>query len=273
MSLSLNDDDSQYGAIHYIEHGGNDPRSNNNGVDCMVFTKSGDRLITGHKTRGEIKIRSSNMGYMVTSVIRREGEWLDLASIAVGGDDRTLAIAKHSGVIELWDLHSLTQTKTMEVGAGHFHVLSNLHFSPNGGSLIAATRNRSTRMFPRIRHRAHRNSKDLMWNYHIPSGRQLFMGLGRLRRTLFGDYTSVFEAGFYDNQARWAVAGPTLSQWKVSEDGIPEQGEDHNYETFSNFAISEDRSTVAYNNFTDVITVDKFMHILTNLPDDPEDLD
>ncbi len=272
LSLSLIDDDSQYGAIHYIEHGGDDPPSNDNSVDCMVFTKSGDSLITGHKTRGEIKIRSRNMNYRVTSVIQRVMEWGDLASIAVAGDDLTLAIATHLGFIELWNLGSLTMTKRMKVGGGNYHVLSNLHFSPNGESLIAATRVPSTRPNPRIRHQAHRNAKDLMWNYHIPSGRQLFTGLGRLRRTLFGDYPSVFRAGFYDNQACWAVAGTTLSEWKVSEDGMPEQGEDHYYPTFHNFAISEDRSMVAYNNFTDVVTVEKFMDTLFYLPDDPDDI-
>ena len=63
-----------------------------------------------------------------------------------------------------------------------------------------------------------------------------------------------------------------MSEWTVSENGKPEQGEDHYYPTFHNVAISEDQSMVAYNNFTDVVTVEKFMDTLFYLPDDPDDI-
>ena len=270
--FSLINDESQYGAVHYIEHGENDFILSSNCVNCMVFTKSGDRLITGHQTRGDITIRARNMHFSIVSVIRREGNWNDLTSLAVSGLDTVLAVADKPGYVELWDLERLTKTETIGVGCGRFSVMSNLHFSPNGESLIVAIKCAPSNSWGLI------NKKDMVWYYHLVTKKEKLLEVQDIRRRCDGDFPRVFRAGFFDNHEFWVVAGSDLRQWKVSADGIPEQGkDDQRYETCHNFAVSDDRSTVAYTGvaytgYADVVTVDKFMHTLDNYTDDEEDL-
>jgi WD40 repeat protein len=220
----------------------------------MVFTKSGDRLITAYDFWGDVHIRARNMDYKAISTIRRVANYMnDETFMAVGQEDATLALARSSGVIELWDLNSLTQTKTMVVGDGKYDVLSNLHFSPNGESLLAATKSKP-------QHVACLH----LWTCHLPTERQIICKVENgVTKTGDGDYPGIYRAGFSpDNLTCWAIAGPTLFEWEGTKHGLPKQNEYHRYPSRDTIAISEDRITVAYNSYEEVVTVGKFMHTI-----------
>ncbi len=252
VCMNLTDAGSPEGAINTIEHGDRHPDSDKM---RMVFTKSGDRLITGHDLKGDIIIRDRNQGYTAISTIRREdNKWMNRTFMAVGQNDTTLALATSEGVISLWDLVSLAETKTLKVGGGNgnYRVLSNLHFSPNGESLIACT-------FKNGPVKARMNG-ELLWTCHIPTGRKGFWKIGSGCKPRNATIPPVFRAGFTDDQTGWVSAGPALFDWKLSEGGKAGRSEDRRYPTDETIAISENRTTVAYSSYQREVTVDKFMH-------------
>ena len=186
-----------------------------------------------------------------------------------------------SGLIELWDLDSLTKIKTLSVGAGQYYVLSNLHFSPNGESLIAVTKESVATTRARMSTRSRsleagddgfRFRRNVLWHRHIPTHREVLLTVGGVRvpRTMQDAFSPILAAGFFDNQTCWVIAGPTLLEWKISEDGIPERSKDRTYLTRDTIAVSQDRTTVAYSDLQGLITVNKFMHTLNHCAEEKD---
>ena len=133
--LILSDDDSLHGTIVYIEASRTRP-SPTDSVNCMVFTKSGAKLITG-KVDGTICIRDRYSDYQVMYQFKTE-TCRFLSCITVGMNDTQLALASFWGKVELWDIASGTMTFDLRVWDDKFNSLilfSNLHYSPNSCSI------------------------------------------------------------------------------------------------------------------------------------------
>ena len=134
VRMILNDD-ALYGTLDGIK----EPRNHLSqfmNFDCLLFTKDGKKLITGN-VQGRIEIRDRHFGYTVLSQFEMDPHlyWPDLSCMAVGRNDKQLALNRFSGKIELWDIETMTKTSEIKV-ARKGELLSNLQYSPNSEHLF-----------------------------------------------------------------------------------------------------------------------------------------
>ena len=224
MFLIGDNDDAIYGTMEDIK-AGNPWASEWGNADCLVFTKDGEKLITGN-INGLIEIRDRHVAYILLSQFQMEAHPY-LSCIAVGRNDSELALDKYLGTIELWDIERGRKTNEIRVGTTQWVVKSNLHYSPNSEYLMAVTRqsNRDP----------NRDKRYALWHHHFETGKECFSMVGYEKAV---EVPVICRAGFSDNLTSWSVSLNHLCDWNAA-DGTP-VGEPHNYTTMEDFAISDD---------------------------------
>ena len=232
VRMLLHEDNDLHGTTEYIKDRRRHTSENWN-VDCLVFTDDCTKLITGNR-RGHIEVRS-RIDYLLLAQFQMEPD-PHLTCMAIGRNDTQLALARLRGPIELWDLQSGTRTAEIRVGFGHrrrpvLMVMSHLQYSQDNQHLLALT-TQGNIFFPIDR-------RFKIWHYQFETGNQSFSAIG-----VEDDPTRIYRAGFLDNAQSWTVTATTLRYWNVA-DGTSAGG-DRSYDTLEDFAISDDRSIVAY---------------------------
>jgi WD40 repeat protein len=226
VRMILNDD-ALYGTLDGIKERRNHLSQFMN-FDCLLFTKDGKKLITGN-VQGRIEIRDRHFGYTVLSQFEMDPHpyWPDLSCMAVGRNDKQLALNRYCGKIELWDIETMTKTSEIKV-ARKGELLSNLQYSPNSEHLLGLKKVNPNQY--------------KIWHYHFQTGKTTYNHMDADK--VDEDDIRINRAGFFDNLHSWTVTNSTLRDWNVA-DGTS-VGKDHPCNTDADFALSNDRSTVAY---------------------------
>lgn len=151
-------------------------RGHANAAYCVVFDKTGDRIITASDDR-LVKIWSSRTALLLCSC---RGHMQEISDLAVSVDNKVVASASVDGMIRLWNLQSGDELGyPIGVLRGHRSLVSSIVFSPrNSYELLSSSFDGTCRVWD-IRDG---NYTSIQWNWRDGRGQQHSVTEMNLRR-------------------------------------------------------------------------------------------